>query len=329
MRQYRTAVFIGRFAPFHKGHLKTLEHGLELAEYVLILLGSAFRTRSTKNPLTWEERQSIILKSLPEEYRDRVTFAPLMDYPYSEARWNQEVQNVVYALTENRGVVLIGVEKDATSYYLNEFPMWAYSPATPSIVLSSTDIRTLMYADQPELIRPLMTCDEAYDELLRIWPKEVNEMWRYEEQYVVKYGEGPFFTVDAAVVQSGHILLVTRGEYGKGQLALPGGFLERDETAIDGMIRELREETGLKVPEKVLKGSIQRQQLFDCPTRSARARIITYAYSIQLNNSELLPRVKGSSDASHAQWVPLSAVKPERMFEDHYYIIANLHGLSI
>ncbi len=328
MRKYRTAVYIGRFAPFHKGHLKTLEHGLEIAEYVLILLGSSFRARSTKNPLTWEERQSIILKSLPEEYRSRVTFAPLIDYPYSEARWNQEVQNTVYALTENRGVVLIGVEKDATSYYLNEFPMWSYSPATPSVVLSSTDIRTLMYEGTGD-VEQFMCSSEAYEELLYVWPEEINDMWTYEVEYKDKYGEGPFFTVDASVIQSGHILLVTRGEYGKGQLALPGGFLEPHETAIDGMIRELREETGLKVPEKVLRGSIVKQRLFDSPSRSNRARIISYAYAIELNNSDVLPKVKGSSDASHAQWVPLSAIKPERMFEDHYYIIAALHGMAI
>lgn len=329
MRQYRWGVYIGRFAPFHRGHLQTLEHGLDIAEHVLILLGSANQARNTRNPLTWEERQQIITLSLPEEYRDRVSFAPLIDFPYSETRWNVEVQNAVYPFTQNDSTVLIGVEKDSTSYYLNEFPMWDYSPVELLDNISSTDIRLHLFGGGPQWIKKLMSNQESYDELVRIWPKEVNEMWQYEIEYKRKYGNGPFFAVDASVIQSGHILLITRGEYGKGQLALPGGFLEPNERAVDGMIRELREETGLKVPEKVLRGSIQRQQLFDFPSRSNRARIISYAYGIELDNSQPLPKVKGSSDAAHAQWYPLSTLKPERMFEDHYYIIAALHGLTI
>ena len=65
-------------------------------------------------------------------------------------------------------------------------------------------------------------------------------------------------TVDAVVVQSGHILLVKRGDMpGKGLWALPGGFLNQEETMLDGAIRELKEETKIKVPVPVLKGSIK------------------------------------------------------------------------
>ena len=94
------------------------------------------------------------------------------------------------------------------------------------------------------------------------------------------------------------------------------------------MIRELREETGLKVPEKVLRGSIQRNQVFDHPLRSNRAHIVSYAYGIELNSSEPLPHVKGGTDAAAAKWYPLSAIKSEMMFEDHFHIITTLHGLS-
>lgn len=329
MRNYKWAVFIGRFAPFHVGHYNTLKAGLDMADRVLILLGSAKQARSTRNPLTWEERRSIIEVSLPEEERNRVSYAPVLDFPYSDTRWSAEVQRIVWEVTENLGVVLIGMEKDETSYYLNEFPMWDYQPIEPVTPVSATEIRNLLYNyESPTAIRNYMCTDEAYETLSRIWPEEVHEMWRYEEAYEKKYGLGPFLTVDASVVQSGHILLVTRKDYGKGQLALPGGFLETNETLIDAMIRELREETRLKVPEKVLKGSIRRAQMFDAIGRSSRARIITYAYGIELNSSETLPKVQGGSDAKKAEWVPLAALNRENMFEDHFHIISTLHGLT-
>lgn len=53
-------------------------------------------------------------------------------------------------------------------------------------------------------------------------------------------------TVDSLVIQSGKILLVKRAASLSegGKYALPGGFLERDETTLQGALRELKEETG-------------------------------------------------------------------------------------
>ena len=329
MRPYNWAVFIGRFSPFHVGHLETLQHGLNIADRVLFLLGSSYQSLNTRNPITYEDRVDIIRASLSDEDRKRVSFTALVDFPYSESRWNAEVQRLVWEVTQNNRVVLIGVEKDATSYYLNEFPMWEYSPCEIVKSVSSTDIREAMFQGNYDDVIPYMCTDEAYNLLTNNWRLEADSMWHYEQEYKKKYGLGPFLTVDAAVVQSGHMLLVTRKHYGKGQLALPGGFVEKDETVVDAMLRELREETGLRIPKKILRGSIKKNQLFDAPNRSNRARIITYAYAIELNHTEPLPRVSGGDDAEQAEWIPLSAIIPNRMFEDHYHIIAQLHGLSM
>jgi ADP-ribose pyrophosphatase YjhB (NUDIX family) len=116
---------------------------------------------------------------------------------------------------------------------------------------------------------------------------------------------------------------VKRGDMpGKGLWALPGGFLNQEETMLDGAIRELKEETKIKVPVPVLKGSIKESKTFDAPNRSSRGRTITQAFFIDLGVGEL-PKVKGSDDAEKAFWVPFNKVKQEKMFEPIVFIENN------
>jgi bifunctional NMN adenylyltransferase/nudix hydrolase len=118
-----------------------------------------------------------------------------------------------------------------------------------------------------------------------------------------------------------------RARPGKGLLALPGGFVDQGEKLVDACLRELREETRLKVPAPVLKGSIKSQQVFDDPHRSARGRTITHAFYMELQPDKTLPKVKGGDDARHALWIPLADLDPTQIFEDHYFIIQEMTGL--
>jgi bifunctional NMN adenylyltransferase/nudix hydrolase len=135
-------------------------------------------------------------------------------------------------------------------------------------------------------------------------------------------------TVDSVVVQSGHVLMIRRRDTpGKGLWALPGGFIHPDEKLLDAAIRELREETKIKVPEPVIRGSLAGSRTFDDPFRSTRARIITQAFLFKLRDQTELPRIKGSDDADKAKWVPLSTIDPTMCFEDHYFILQSMLGL--
>ena len=135
-----------------------------------------------------------------------------------------------------------------------------------------------------------------------------------------------FNTVDVCIIQSGHILLVRRrAEPGKNLYALPGGYLNHNEWSVNGALRELKEETGIKVPIPVLKGSIKANKIYEHPERSIRGRIITHVYGIQLEDGPL-PKVRGGDDASKATWVPLNVFEKmeNQMFEDHFSIITNM-----
>lgn len=106
------------------------------------------------------------------------------------------------------------------------------------------------------------------------------------------------------------VLLIQRGiEPYKGRWAFPGGFLKMDESAEEGALRELQEETGLR-------GAYIRQfHTFTAPQRDPRERVITIAYYALVRMQE----VKGGDDAADARWFALTEV-PQLAF-DHDQIL--------
>lgn len=106
-------------------------------------------------------------------------------------------------------------------------------------------------------------------------------------------------TGDSVVVCNNHLLVIRRKfAPGKDALALPGGHKNANETFLDCAIRELLEEVRIKVPEKVIRGSIRNSMLFDHPKRSVHFSKPTVAQYIKLepNNDGSLPRIMGGSD---------------------------------
>jgi bifunctional NMN adenylyltransferase/nudix hydrolase len=322
---FDTLVFIGRFQPAHEGHLKVIETALAQAKQVLLLIGSARQPRNTRNPFTFEERAEMLLACVPD--RARVQCLPIADYTYNNDAWVRAVQETVQKAAIGSKIGLIGHQKDHSSFYLSLFPQWKSVNVPNYASLNSTPLRKA-YFHTGEVASCIPQGAAAWLLAFAKTPayRELAEEAAFIETYKQAWAKAPyppiFTTVDAVVVQSGHVLLIERrARPGKGLWALPGGFLNPDEPLKDACIRELREETKLKVPEAVLLGSINQQRVFDDPHRSARGRTLTYAFHIELKPDEVLPKVKGSDDAKAAFWVPLAQVQPEKMFEDHYHII--------
>jgi ADP-ribose pyrophosphatase YjhB (NUDIX family) len=107
----------------------------------------------------------------------------------------------------------------------------------------------------------------------------------------------PLVGVGAVVVDEDRVLLVRRGtEPLRGQWSLPGGLLELGEALADGVIREVREETGLTVEP------LELIELLDRIHRKGER--VQYHYVI----ADYLCRVAGgrlqaASDADAARWV--------------------------
>ena len=132
-----------------------------------------------------------------------------------------------------------------------------------------------------------------------------------------------FVTVDAVLRCQDHVLLIRRAHApGKGQLAVPGGFIEQRETVWQSCLRELAEETHCDVPEATLRAPLQSVAVFDHPDRSQRGRTITHAHYFDLGNAPL-PAVQADDDALQAEWIPVGqiAALEAEFFEDHFHML--------
>lgn len=350
-------VFLGRFQPFHNGHLQTLRQAFDKAHKVLVICGSANKPRDIRNPWTYKEREMMILASLTEEELGKVDVLPMEDREYNDQLWVADIINLVekYAKIEyprrEVSIGLIGYKKDHTSYYLDLFPNWEFIPQDGLYILNATDIRDMYFSTGeikdiwlPEYTTKFLesfktfvgshayTENPTYTELKREYQyvQYLKDSWKCDA--TKKYGGPILTTTDAVVVCQGHVLMVKRRALpGKGLWAFPGGYVNEKEKIQDAMIRELKEETKLKLPNPVIAGNIKEREVFDDPQRSVRGRIITHAFYIELppaKDSSKLPSIKGSDDAEKARWVPINEFFGMRniIFEDHYSIGSHFFG---
>lgn len=112
----------------------------------------------------------------------------------------------------------------------------------------------------------------------------------------------PALTVDAVVFRNNNgkreVLLIRRKHYPfEGMWALPGGFVDMEETCEEAIVRELMEETSLHAP------GLQQLHTFSALGRDPRGRTISVTFFGLVDH--LNSTVKGGDDASEARWFPL------------------------
>ncbi|MGC6492246.1 MAG: NUDIX domain-containing protein [Myxococcota bacterium] len=351
------AVVIGRFQPAHKHHVQTLLKAASAYDAGLILLGSSYRARDWKNPFRWEERSGLIDAACDDLGVGPLFFTKkgIKDYPYNDNRWVLQIQKTVEEHLQSAEdpevweVVLVGANKDASTYYLELFPQWSHHFLEPTGSVSATTVRRAVYEDDWETVAKLTTPNVCT--WLKNWAATA-EGCRIREEYeaaqrgrlVLAYESADgsltkaafpplFHTVDVVLLHKGHVLLIERRSHpGKGLWALPGGFLNAGEWPREGAIRELREETRIHF---FLRGNRKRLEIspdwfndshqFANPGRSLRGRTITNAYQCVIPDRYEV-EVQASDDAARARWFPLYDVlhtMDYELFEDHQAIVAH------
>lgn len=405
------AVIFGRWQPLHNGHLTLFQEAVKSAKHVLVFVGSSNKPRTPQNPFSAEERIDMIYKVFESGLEDQVdgmySVVPLPD-SYMDSVWSTDVRRLVNEFAceivadygdevIDKDVVVVGHEKDDTSYYLNIFPEWQVKKVPNFNGLNATDIRRELFdrkhpvdpgfanrvarylkdwcgktetevqmfmdtrlrtnlpaqidpkasEELSKQLRPLdltylsLNVPEGVREFLRGYLATESYLDMIEETFSyacnkMTWGLAPyaptFVTVDAVVTMKGHVLLIRRKQSpGRGLWALPGGFIDQENPLVDNVIRELREETRISIPNNKLKDCITKMITVDDPYRSKRGRTITHAAHIDLDklpdsDIQQLPTVRGCDDAEKARWFTFSEVLDfgSTLFEDHAEIIKRL-----
>ena len=133
--------------------------------------------------------------------------------------------------------------------------------------------------------------------------------WQYKYPHMAVTTDCVIFTYEDWTLK---VLLVRRGgEPYKGSWAFPGGFLRLEETAMEGALRELREETSLTPSSPIVQLGV-----FSDVDRDPRERVITIAWYALVKPSEVV----GGDDAAEAAWFPVDDL-PSLAF-DHAQIFS-------
>ena len=317
----KLGVLIGRFQvpEMHEGHRFLVREMLEQCDQVLVLFGSSNRPRSVKNPFTYQERATAAQRLFPS-----IWTAPLNDYLYNDSQWMADVAATIkdaevefsFKFGEQPEVVLYGHHKDGNDY-LKWFPQYEYVNVNSDVDVSGTEVRNSFSHLLPKQVQ----LDMQY------FAKERETFSRYPYPGCLNICCG-----DAVVECLGHVLLIQRKfTPGAGNWALPGGHKNTDETFLQCALRELKEETNIRVPDAVLLGSIKATRLFDNPKRSSGIPKLTQAVYIVLkpNPDGSLPRANGGDDAALTRWVPISdALNLLKLHDDHGDIISEMTGVK-
>lgn len=341
--KFDVVMYICRAQIFHTEHERTIRRALEIAEKVVVVVGSAFKARDTRNPFTAQER----IDTISDVFNNnpRLAFEAQRDHPYNDTMWSSYVLKTMSK--HSKGIKearlgLIGHRKEDTGYYIDMFPQWEFIEIGQTGHFCASDLRKILFDTEltvdnkmhqlssfvsPKSLEHVFhfayTAERTYTEEMQRLMREASFLKKHAKSWANAPYAPTFVTVDAVVIQSGHVLLIQRRSApGEGLWAIPGGYLDAGERIRDAYIRELVEETKIKVSARTLREAVVDQDVYDYPGRSLRGRIITHAFCIKLRDGAL-PKIKAASDAKRAIWVPLDQFyqMQDQMFEDHFFII--------
>ncbi len=336
-KKYDYLVFIGRFQPFHNGHQYVIKKALALADKVILLCGSAFRPRTTRNPFSYDERKEMISACFNEQENKRIIFQPVMDVTYDDNLWVENVKELVRGLVlqsdmtdgtnSNQKIGLIGHKKDHTSFYLKLFPEWDFVPVENFKNINSTDIRNYCFLKRGALSVLSASLPSPIIEFLDIFSQsEAYDYLAKEADFIVKSksnqdGSDAQLMLNVIVASSGRLLLHKRDEQpGIGLYALPGGCVVEGERLLASAIDITKSILSMGIADDVLYESLRLKDVFDNPKRSELGRVIAHVFYFSLAD-DIVDNTSLSIDSDNYEWVSVDSLDSSNMYQDHFFIL--------
>ena len=87
-------LLIGRFQPFHLGHLEALQFALSKVDKLWLGLGSSNKPMEKTNPFTVEERQQMILSSIDDSIKNKISIYSIPDLD-NHVKWIENIDTIV------------------------------------------------------------------------------------------------------------------------------------------------------------------------------------------------------------------------------------------
>lgn len=333
------AVVVGRFQPFHLGHLALLERALREAPLVIVVLGSAWLARSPMHPFTWRERAAMIAAAAGAR-ADRLRFVPVRDCA-DEERWRAAVLRGVRAhagtalpVRQFSGAPALRLDRPSA------LPGWdaALVPRRPGVgsgalrraLLAATTRAAGLAVLRDHLPAPVLDYLHGWVELP--WLRTLMADWQALRAEGERWAGAPRLPVrvsaDAVVRVGDSVLLMRRmAPPGEGLWALPGDEPRCRERLAQAAMRALRQQTGIGVLPLSLEDALRSVAVFDDPRRAWSGRAISHAHRFELGGHA--PGLRGG-DPAPAAWVPLDSLRGDSgsLVEDHHAILDHFFELG-
>ena len=135
-------LLIGRFQPFHLGHLEALRFALSKVDKLWLGLGSSNKPSEKNNPFSAEERKEMILSSIDESMKLKISiyFIPDLD---NHVRWIEKIDTIV----PDFDIVFSNDELTNHLYSKRDVQVMPI-PFLKRDELSGTNVRDLIISDQ-------------------------------------------------------------------------------------------------------------------------------------------------------------------------------------
>ena len=135
-------LLIGRFQPFHLGHLEALQFALSKVDKLWVGLGSSNKPVQKNNPFSAEERKQMILSSIDNTMKEKISiyFIPDLD---NHVKWIEKIDTIVPTFD-----IIFSNDELTKHLYSKRNVQVIAIPFLNRNVLSGTNIRDLIISDQ-------------------------------------------------------------------------------------------------------------------------------------------------------------------------------------